>query len=143
MRAVLIGLAAVSMATPAIAETWNPYSRSANNVFMADVDSITTTGEITSVAVATTPRNTGAGDYSHSIETYEFQCGSGTWRTAGLVEHGPDGAETERFPEENAAWEPVRAGTMPALVKAIACDGVRAVPPTWPSIRAFIDAGRP
>jgi hypothetical protein len=143
MRVILMGLAVVAVATPAVAETWNSYSRSANNVFMADVDSIATNGDITSLKVATTPRNTEAGDYSHSIETYEFRCGSETWRTAGLVEHGPDGAEMERFPEDGAPWEPVRAGTMPALVEAIACDGIRAVPPTWPSIKAFIDAGRP
>jgi hypothetical protein len=140
---MLIGLAAVSVATPAIAETWNLFSRSPNNAFMADADSLTVSGEITSLKVATAPRAGEAGDYSHSVETYEFQCGSGTWRTAGVIEYGPDGAEMERFPEENAAWEAVRPGTIPETVKAIACDGTRALPPTWPSIKAFIDAGRP
>lgn len=143
MRTILIALTVLSVATPAIAETWNLFSRSPNNVFMADADSLTVSGDITSLKVATAPRAGDAGDYSHSVETYEFQCGSGTWRTAGLVEHGPDGAETDRFPEENAAWEAARPGTIPATLKAIACDGVRAVPPTWPSVQAFVDAGRP
>lgn len=143
MRAVLIGLAVVSIATPTVAETWNSFSRSANNVFMADVDSIAVNGDITSLKVATTPRNGDPGDYGHSVEVYEFQCGTGKWRTAGLVEYGPDGAELERFPEEGAAWESTRPGTIPETLKAIACDGTRGVPPTWPSIQAFVDAGRP
>lgn len=143
MRTILIALGALSVANPVLAETWNPFSRSPNNAFMADVDSIAVNGDITSLKVATAPRTGDPGDYSHSIETYEFQCGAGTWRTAGIVEYGPDGAEAGQFPEEGAAWEPTRPRTIPELLKAIACDGTRAVPPTWPSIKAFVDAGRP
>jgi hypothetical protein len=32
---------------------------------------------------------------------------------------------------------------MPGFLKDIACDGARAEPPHWPTIRAFIEAGRP
>lgn len=138
----LIVLAAVATAAPAWAESWHPYSRSPNNVFMADVDSIAVAGEITSVRVATAPRAGEAGDYSHSVETYEFQCASSRWRTAGVVEYGPDGAEVDRYPEEGAAWEDVRPNTVPEYLKQMACDGSRAQPPVWPSIKDFVDAGR-
>ncbi|MFP5297327.1 MAG: surface-adhesin E family protein [Alphaproteobacteria bacterium] len=144
MKRILIGAGALLIAAgPAAAENWNSYSRSPNNVFMADVDSIATTDGVTSIVIAMVPLRTEAGDYSHSLETYEFQCGGGRWRPAGVVEIGPDGAELDRFPEEGAAWEPVRPNTMPDYLKQIACDGSRADPPTWPTIRAFIDAGRP
>jgi len=130
-------------AAPAAAENWHPFSRSPNNVFMADVDSIAANGDITSVRVVTAPRHGTAGDYSHSIETYEFQCAVHKWRTAGSVEYGPDGVETDRYPEEGAAWEEVRPNTSPEFLNAIVCEGARANPPVWASIKEFVDAGRP
>ena len=144
MKRILVGAGVLLMAAgPAAAENWNSYSRSPNNVFMADVDSIAMVDGATSIVIAMVPLRGDPGDYSHSLETYEFQCGGNRWRPAGVVEIGPDGAELDRFPEEGAAWEPVRPNTMPDYLKQIACDGSRADPPTWPSIRAFIDAGRP
>ena len=141
--AAIAGVAVLAFAGPAVAENWQPYSRSPNNAFMADVDGITTEGEITSMRVATVPLSGEAGDLSHSIETYQFRCPARRWRTAGVVEFGPDGAEIGQYPEEDAAWEPLRPDTMPNYLKEIACDGARAVPPHWPSIQAFVEAGRP
>jgi hypothetical protein len=141
--AVLMGVAALSLAGPSAAETWQAYSRSANNAFMADSDSIATEGDITSIRVATVPRAGEAGDLSHSIETYQFRCAAGQWRTAGVVEFGPDGSEVGQYPEEDAQWEPLRRDTMPNYLKDIACDGARAVAPQWPSVQAFVEAGRP
>ena len=134
---------AAGAAAPAAAESWHPFSRSPNNVFMADVDSIVANGEVTSVRVATAPRNGTPGDYSYSIETYEIQCATGKWRTAGMIEYGPDGAEADRYPEEGAAWEEVRPNTSPEFLNNIVCEGSRAQPPVWDSIKAFVDAGRP
>ena len=141
--AVLLGVAVMALGGPAAAETWQAFSRSANNAFMADADSIATVDGVTSIKVATVPRAGEPGDFSHSVETYEFRCGASQWRTAGVVEYGPDGTEAGQFPEEGASWEPARANTMPHYLKEIACDGARAVPPHWPSIRAFVEAGRP
>lgn len=145
MKYLASGLIILALgATQAAAETWHPYSRSTGSVFMADVDSIVVNGEISSVQVATVARTGDAGDYSHTIETFEFQCGSNSkWRTAGMVEYGPDGAEMGRYPEEGSAWEPIRPNTSPDYLEQIVCDGSRAQPPIWPTVRAFVDAGRP
>ncbi|CAN7313783.1 surface-adhesin E family protein [Brevundimonas sp. LjRoot202] len=141
--AVLTGVAALAFAGPAAAETWQVYSRSVNNAFMADVDGILTEGDITSIRVATVPRAGETGDLSHSVETYQFRCAARQWRTAGVVELGPDGSEIGQYPEVDAAWEPLRPETMPHYLKEIACDRVRVVPPHWPTVQAFIEAGRP
>lgn len=133
----------VGAATPAAAEAWHPFSRSPNNVFMADVDSIVVNGDITTVHVVTAPRRGPADDYSHSIETYEFQCATSKWRTAGVVEYGPNGVEADRYPEEGGAWEEIRPGTSPEFLNEIVCKGSRAQPPIWTSIKEFVDAGRP
>jgi len=141
--AAIAGVAVLAFAGPAAAENWQPYSRSPHNAFMADVDGITTEGEITSMRVATVPLSGEAGDLSHSIETYQFRCAARQWRTAGVVELGPDGSEIGQYPEVDAAWEPVRPDTIPDYLKKIACDGTRVVPPHWPTVRAFVEAGRP
>jgi len=141
--AVLLGAAALAMSGTAAAETWQAFSRSVNNAFMADSDSIATADGITSIKVATVPRAGEPGDQSHSVETYQFRCDADQWRTAGVIDYGPDGSEAGQYPEDDAAWEPLRRNTMPNYLKEIACDGARAVPPHWPSIQAFIEAGRP
>ena len=129
-------------AGPALAETWHPMARSQNNAFVAEVDTVIVDGEITSIQIATVSLKGEAGDYSHTVETFQFRCAAGGWRTAGIVEHGADGAEAGRYPEEGSPWEQTRPGTQPTFIKAIACDGARANPPHWPTIKAFIDAGR-
>lgn len=141
--ALSLAFLAAGAATSAAAESWHPFSRSPNNVFMADVDSIVVNGDITTVRVVTAPRHGTPGDYSHSIETYEFQCATEKWRTAGVVEYGPEGAETDRYPEEGAAWEEIRPGTSPDFLNNIVCGGSRAQPPIWATIKEFVDAGRP
>lgn len=139
---LLCGAFLFVVAGPALAENWNTISRSPNNAFMVDVDAVVVNGDITVAPVATVPRRGEATDYSHSVETYEFKCGASQWRTVGIVEYGEDGAEAERIPEEGGSWEPVRPNTLPDYLKQIACDGSRANPPTWTSIKAFVDGGR-
>ena len=55
MKFVLAGLAILGFATPAAAETWHAFSRSANSAYMADVDSIVVEGEVTRVSLAIVP----------------------------------------------------------------------------------------
>jgi hypothetical protein len=37
---------------------------------------------------------------------------------------------------------PVRANTSPDYLEQVVCDGSRAQPPIWPTIKDFVDAGR-
>lgn len=139
---LLFGALMLVSAGPALAENWNTVSRSPNSAFMAEVDAIANVGGTTTVLLATVPRRGEATDYSHSVETYEFKCGASQWRTAGIIEYGEDGTEADRIPEEGGSWEPIRPNTLPDFLKQVACDGVRAEPPTWPSVKAFVDGGR-
>ncbi len=147
MKSTLFSLtvlaAAAGAAAPAFAENWNPYSRTEVRAYLADTDSITTVEGVTSIRAATTPMNAAAGDLSHTRETYQFQCAAEKWRTAGSTEYEADGSEGETYPEEGAEWESIRPRTVPEFLKQIACDGARAQGQTWPTIQAFIAAGRP
>jgi hypothetical protein len=142
--AIALGVVALGLAGPAAADTWQAFSRSQNSIFVADVGGIATEGEITAIRLATVPRSAEAGDYSHQVERYEFRCAQGDWRTAGIVEYGPDEAEVGQYPEVDAAWETMRSGTIPAYLKEIACAGARPTgAASFETVRAFIDAGRP
>lgn len=141
MRAILTALAILGVATPAAAESWHAFSRSANSAYMADVDSIVVEGDITRIQLAIVPLRGEAGDFSHTSDTYEFRCGPKQWRSPMSIEFGPDGEEAGRYPD-TGDWSPARDGTIPGILKEIACDGVRANPPFWPTVRAFVDAGR-
>ena len=135
---IVLGLGA----TPTSAETWHAFSRSPNSVYMADVDTILVEGDITRIQLAIVPLRGEAGDLSHTVDTYEFRCGAKEWRSVVSVEFGPDGAETGRYPDESD-WVNARDGTIPGILKEIACDGVRANPPTWPTVSAFVEARVP
>jgi hypothetical protein len=140
--ALIAALALATTATPVLAENWNSYSRTPARAYLVDVDSIVVADGITTVRSASVPMTTPAGDLSHSEETYQFDCAGGKWRTAGSTEHEADGTHTD-YPEEGAAWEALRPNTNPDFLKQIACDGARSTATPFPSVRAFIEAGRP
>lgn len=128
-------------AAPAATEDWNPFSRSGTRAYLADLTSLKT-GETVSIRLARAPLTSQAGDYSHTVDDYEFQCSAGQVRVVATTDYGPDGVQSDRVPQE-AAWEDIPANSLDAYLKGVACDGARAEVPNWPSIKAFIDAGRP
>ena len=126
---------------PSAREDWTTFSRSGTRAYLADIGGMTS-GDTVSIRLARTPLNREAGDYSHTIDDYQFQCAAGQVRTVASTEYGPDGVQTDRF-EDPTAWEDIPANSLDAYLKAVACDGARTTSPTWPSIKAYIDAGRP
>lgn len=127
-------------ATPAV-EDWNPFSRSTAKVYMVDVNGFVKTGDVTRARIVRVPLSGAAGDYSYSSDEIEFRCAAKQSRTVASTEYGPDGVQTDRYedPEEWALYEP---NTRDAYLSMMVCDGDRSNPPTWPSIKAFVDAGR-
>lgn len=127
-------------ATPA-GDDWNPFSRSAIKVYMTNVNGFKTTGDVTRALSARVPLEGQPGDYSYAADEVEFRCAAKQSRTVASIEYGPDGVQTDRF-EEPEEWAPYTPNTRDAYLSMIVCDGDRANPPTWPSIKAYIDAGR-
>lgn len=140
-RTLILACAMTAVSGPALAENWNAFAHSATTAYLADIDSIMTTGDIVSIDMAAVPLHGTAGDYSYRIDTWQFKCAASLWRAPMSVEYGPDGSRTGEYPDDSD-WSPIRAGVNSGTLKQIACDGARATPPTWPSIKAFIDAGR-
>lgn len=134
--------AAVASAGAASAEEWNAFSRNARLVYLVDVGSFATVGDTTSVRVARVPLQTSAGDYSHNIDEYEIRCGAKQARFLAEIEFGPDGAQVERYPEADPAWDDIRPNSLSAYLQPIVCEGARASGANAASIKAYIDGGR-
>lgn len=135
--------AAGAQAAPAPArEDWNAFSRSSSRVYLTNVGSIATVGDVTSIQIALVPLRGAAGDLSHSRENVEFKCAAKQSRTVSTTEYGPDGVQTDNYDDSAAEWDAYSSTSRDAYLSAIACDGQRAAPPTWQSIKAYVDAGR-
>lgn len=136
---VIIGLGAAGGVS---AQEWHSISRNAERVYLADVGGMGVVDDVTTIMVARVARRPSSPtDYSYTADEYAYKCATNEVRPGASVEYGEDGSETNRF-EDGGEWETVRPDTLDAFVKQVACDGERANPPVFPSIKAFMDAGR-
>ena len=136
---VLISLGAAGTAS---AQEWHSISRNAERVYLADVGGMGVVDDVTTIMVARVARRPASPtDFSYTADEYAYKCATNQVRPGASVEYGEDGAETNRF-EDGGEWETVRPDTLDAFVKQVACDGERANPPVFPSIKAFMEAGR-
>lgn len=132
-----LGLAA----TPALAENWNVISRSSATVFMVDIDSIASDGAVSTASLARVPAKGESADLSHSVGLVSMRCSANQSKSGEEVYYGPDGAEQERI-DDGYDFEPIARNSLDSYVKEIVCDGKRGSA-SFPTIRAFIEAGRP
>jgi hypothetical protein len=124
-----------------VEQDWHPFSRSSLRIYMADVKGISTVGDVTRVSVAKPALQGEAGDYSYAEEVVEFRCAIKQSRSTTETEYGPDGALVDQY-EDPSPWEGYSEASRDAFLASVVCDGERAPPPTWSSIRAWVDAGR-
>ena len=135
------GAQAASAPAPA-REDWNAFSRSSSRVYLANVGSIAALGDVTSIQIALVPLRGAAGDLTHSRENVEFKCAAKQSRTVATTEYGPDGVQTDNYDDSAAEWDAYSATSRDAYLSVLACDGQRSAPPTWQSVKAYVDAGR-
>lgn len=122
-------------------ESWNVVSRSTLRAYLAEVNGVTQTGGVSRVSLARVALEAPADDQSYSVDVFEFRCASKESRVTTLIQYGPDGAETDRS-EDDSPWEAFREQSLDQYLSGLVCDGSRSAN-TYPSIKAFIDAGRP
>lgn len=123
---------------------WHPFSRSGALIYLADAGLAAEAGGVTTIQVAKVPRNEpGEGQPAYRIETYEYRCASGEARSILISERDASGQETDRYDEGDAPWEAVPQEGFLRYLWTVACDGHRNAAGSWPSIQAFIAAGKP
>lgn len=135
---------APAAAAPAQAsQDWNAISRSSTRVYMVDVSSIKPSGDVTAVSLARVPLNPPTpSDHSYTLVAMEFRCSAKQSRAVSETDHDEAGAAQDPF-DTGETFSPYEADTLDAYIAAVVCEGSRAEPPTYPSIIAFMEAGRP
>lgn len=124
-------------------QDWNAVSRSATRVYLVDVSSIKANGDVTAVDLARVPLNPASPTARNYTQVaMEFRCSAKQSRAFSETDHDEAGAALDPV-ETGETFSPYEANTLDAYVAAVVCEGARAEPPTYPSIAAFIDAGRP
>ncbi|OGN48982.1 MAG: hypothetical protein A3K57_02785, partial [Caulobacterales bacterium RIFOXYA1_FULL_67_7] len=105
----VVGVAALTAATPAAAETWTRFSASDRTVYLIDQDTLTPVDGVATARFARVPAHGDAADQSHEVEELAVRCSDGQSRTVATIVHGPDGAEAERIAED-APWDATPSG---------------------------------
>lgn len=143
MKPITIAIAAVAAlaASPALAESWHVVSRSSATVFMLDVDSITEGDGARTALLARVPASGATADLSHSAGQISIRCSAGQSKPGVEILYGPDGAEQERI-DDGYDFDAIAKNSLDSYIKDMLCDGQRSTS-IYPSIRAFIEAGRP
>lgn len=125
------------------AHDWNTVSRSATRVYMADVSTIKTIGDVTGVTMARVPLNPLAPtDRHHTLVEMEFRCAAKQSRQLAETDYDDAGVAQDRI-ESGEDFSDFRPEGLDAYLATVACDGNRSAAKTYPSIEAFIVAGRP
>lgn len=143
MKPITIAIAAVATlaASPALAESWHVVSRSSATVFMLDVDSITEGDGARTALLARVPASGATADLSYSAGQISIRCSAGQSKPGVEILYGPDGAEQERI-DDGYDFDAIAKNSLDSYIKDMLCDGQRSTS-IYPSIRAFIEAGRP
>ena len=121
---------------------WWAFSRAEAKHYLIDVNSVVRTGDELTVMVARVPKDTPAGDYSHTIDQFGIRCSSRQSHVATSSDAFADGVPEEPYDTEEP-WESIARDSFDDAIREISCDNMRPQPPSYVSVTAYIDAGRP
>jgi hypothetical protein len=121
---------------------WWVFSRAPNRHYLIDVNSVARTGDELTVDVARVSTETPAGDYSHSVDQFGIECRGRRSHVVTSRDAFAEGVLEEAYATDEP-WEAISARSFDDGIREISCDDMRPQPPSWPSIKAYIDAGRP
>jgi len=127
---------------PAEGPQWRAFSRGASSTFLIDPSSVRTEGDAITVKIARVPLTGAAGDYSHIIDDFAVRCASDESHLVASTEAYEDGELTETFPVDEP-WAEIRPGSFDEGIQRIGCGVAIPTGAPFPSVRAYIDAGRP
>jgi hypothetical protein len=127
--------------TPTGPEWW-AFSRATNRHYLIDVHSIARTGDELTVEIARVSTESSAGDYSHTVDQFGIRCAARQSHVVLSSEASADGALEEGYATDEP-WEAITDRSIDDNIRQIACDDLRPQGQSYPSVKAYIDAGRP
>ncbi|MFC5345044.1 hypothetical protein ACETK8_03440 [Brevundimonas staleyi] len=129
-------------ATQSTGPEWWAFSRGAQRNYLIDVNSVVKTGDELTVMVARVPKDTAAGDYSYTLDQFGIRCRARQSHVVTSADALEDGVPGEAFVTDEP-WEAIARDSFDDAIREITCDDMRPSPPAYPTVKAYIDAGRP
>jgi hypothetical protein len=133
--------AAAAVEAPTGPEWWI-FSRGDTRAYLIDVNSVEKAGDDVTVSVARVPRDLAAGDYTHTVDRFGIRCRARQSHVVTSSDAFEDGIPGEPFTTDEP-WEAIARNSLDEGIRQIACDDMRPEPPSYDSVKAYIDAGRP
>lgn len=133
--------AAAPAQTPTGPEWW-VFSRGDTRAYLIDVNSVEKTGDDLTVSVARVPRDLASGDYTHTVDQFGIRCSARQSHVVISSDAAEDGMVGEPFATDEP-WESIARNSLDEGIRQIACEDMRPEPPSYDSVKAYIDAGRP
>lgn len=123
-------------------ESWYKFSSSTTRAYLVDVgSSMSQVNGVTSVRVARVPLDAAAGDYRHTVDTFEIRCAAKQSRATVSTTYGEDGAQSDQY-DDPSPWEAFQAESLDGYLAKAVCDGERDDAAAVASVKVFIDGGR-
>lgn len=122
--------------------SWGAFARDSQRIYLIDMANLSRDGDTVRATVARVKRNAEAGDYSHVVDTFEIQCEGRQSRMMASTDVEADGETGDTF-EDAEPWAPIRTGAFDAQIRDMTCGDMVPAGQLFPTIKAFIDAGRP
>lgn len=121
---------------------WGAFGRDSAKVYLINTAEIARDGDVARGSIVRLRRDSPAGDFSHVLDVFEVKCEGNQSRllsTADIEGDGESGApETVDEP-----WLPIRAGSLDNQIRDILCGDMSPTGLRYPSIKAYVEAGRP
>lgn len=124
------------------APSWGAFARDSQRIYLIDTANMVRDGDTVRATIARVRRNAEAGDYSHVVDVFEIQCDGRQSRMMSSMDVEADGETGDAY-EEAEPWSAIRAGAFDAQIHEMTCGDVVPAGASYPTIKAFIDAGRP
>jgi hypothetical protein len=124
------------------APEWWAFSRAQAKHYLIDVNSIVRTGDELTVMIARVPNDAPAGDYSHTVDMFGIRCSGRQSHVVTSSDAFEDGVPEEPY-DTGEPWESIARDSFDDAIREISCDDMRPLPPSYASVKAYIDAGRP
>ncbi|AQR60746.1 hypothetical protein BZG35_03070 [Brevundimonas sp. LM2] len=121
---------------------WRVVSRATDRANLIDVNSLAPGADGVTLKAARVRTTSRAGDYSHTVNLFAVRCQANELHLVEESDIAADGTTADTYPADEP-WLPVEPGSFDEGIKMIACEEGSLAGPGYPSIRAFIDAGRP
>ena len=122
--------------------SWGAFARDSQRIYLIDTANMVRDGDTVRATIARVRRNAEAGDYSHVVDVFEIQCDGRQSRMISSMDVEADGETGDAY-EEAEPWAPIRAGAFDSQVREMTCGDFVPAGASFPTIKAFIDAGRP